>query len=296
MAVGNSLFHIRGESFREEYTRLGELRSLVPPTCKFMALTATASRSTREKITRSLVMWKPITIHIPPQKKNILYCVKTKDSIESMVQSICCSLREIGAEYPRKIIFCKRYTECTEIYHAFKTQLKGNFTHPPGAPDIVKYRLVDMYTRCTESSVKENILQSFCKVQGTLRIVIATIAFGMGLDCPNIREIIHWGPSSDIESYIQETGRAGRDGCLSHATLLHGSGDRRYASPEMMLYVENTTHCRRQLLFSDFDQSDDHEKPCKQCHCCDICRINCRCDTCVCGMYIIRNNFIGLSV
>ena len=102
-----------------------------------------------------------------------------------------------------------------------------------------------MYTSCTEPKVKESILQSFCCEHGTLQVIIATIVFGMGLDCPNI----HWGPSSDLESYIQETGRAGRDGYLSHATLLHGAGDRRYCSPEMMLYVENKERCWRQLLF-----------------------------------------------
>ena len=66
--------------------------------------------------------------------------------------------------------------------------------------------------RCTEAKVKESVLSSFCASDGNLCIVIATIVFGMGLDCENIREVIHWGPSSDIESYVQESGRAGRDG------------------------------------------------------------------------------------
>ena len=61
---------------------------------------------------------------------------------------------------------------------------------------------------CTTSSVKESILQSYCKPGGTLRVIIATVPFGMGLDCPDVRKVIHWGPSSDIEQYLQETGRA----------------------------------------------------------------------------------------
>lgn len=261
-----------------------------------MALTATASKSTREKITRSLLMWNPITVHIPPHKKNLLYCIKTKESIESLVKSICLPLKEVGIEYPRTIIFCKRYIECAEVYHTFKSQLNEHSTHPSGAPDLVKYRLVDMYTRCTEASVKESILQSFCRPGGTLRIVIATIAFGMGLDCPDIREVMHWGPSSDLESYVQETGRAGRDGYLSHATLFYGSGDRRYASPEMMLYVENTLTCRRQILFSDFDDSSSYQTPCKKCLCCDIWRVSCRCELCSCDSCFICDSFIGLTL
>ena len=286
----------RGESFRKEYRRLGELRSLVPTECKFIALTATASRSTIKMIMQSLMMWNPITIYTPPHKKNIVYSIKAKQSIQSMVISISCSLKEVAVEYPRTIIFCKRFTECTEIYHTFKSQLKHNSTYPPGAPDLVKYRLVGMYTSCTEPKVKESILQSFCCEHGTLRVIIATIAFGMGLDCPNIREVIHWGPSSDLESYIQETGRAGRDGYLSHATLLHGAGDRRYCSPEMMLYVENKERCRRQLLFSDFEECDGHNSPCKQCQCCDICRIKCSCDVCLQKSCFIVDNFVGFSL
>ena len=77
----------------------------------------------------------------------------------------------------------------------------------------------DMFTGCTHSSVKEAILKNFCDSAGALRIVVATIAFGMGLDCPNVRRIIHWGASSDIEAYMQETGRARRDGLSATAVL-----------------------------------------------------------------------------
>ena len=68
-----------------------------------------------------------------------------------------------------------------------------------------------MFTACTRTDVKENILKSFCDPEGLLRVVVATVAFGMGLDCPNVRRVVHWGSSSDIEHYLQETGLAGRD-------------------------------------------------------------------------------------
>ena len=128
-----------------------------------------------------------------------------------MVTNICSALSELGVYYPRTIIFCKHYDQCSEVYHTFKSELRENSTFPQGAPNLAKYRIVDMYTvRCTELAVKEAILHSFCHLDGTLCIVIATIAFGMGLDCPDIREVIHWGPSSDVESYVQETGNVGR--------------------------------------------------------------------------------------
>ena len=87
------------------------------------------------------------------------------------------------------------------------------------APDIARFRLVDMFTACTEQSVKDTIISNFTQKNACLMVVIATVAFGMGLDSPNIRRIIHWGAPADIESYIQETGRAGRDGEQSHAVL-----------------------------------------------------------------------------
>ena len=60
--------------------------------------------------------------------------------------------------------------------------------------DLPQFRMLDMYTACTHPTVKETILQSLPDSNGTLRIIVATIAFGMGLDCPNIRRVIHWGP------------------------------------------------------------------------------------------------------
>ena len=77
-----------------------------------------------------------------------------------------------------------------------------------------------MYTSCTHASVKAKIVERFTK-PSSLRVVIGTIAFGMGINCPDIREVIHWGVSDDVEMYIQETGRAGRDSHHSHCILMY---------------------------------------------------------------------------
>ena len=91
--------------------------------------------------------------------------------------------------------------------------------YPPLAPPVSKFRLVEMFTSATEESVKTNIIQNFTPLHGRCRVEIGTIAFGMGLDSPNVRKVVHWGPSSDIESYVQETGRVRRDGEFAIAIL-----------------------------------------------------------------------------
>ena len=76
---------------------------------------------------------------------------------------------------------------------------------------LAMFCLVDMFSECTYKEVKDTIIKEFTIPTSRLRIVVSTIAFEMGIDAPNVRKTIHWGPSNDIELYIQETGHAGRD-------------------------------------------------------------------------------------
>ena len=71
--------------------------------------------------------------------------------------------------------------------------------------------------------MKEKVLTSFCIPGGTLRKVLATIAFGVGIDCQDIERVIHWGPPSTSEQYVQESGRGGRNGNEAEALLLYGA-------------------------------------------------------------------------
>ena len=100
-----------------------------------------------------------------------------------------------------------------------------------------------MFTSVISCSLKSTILSSF-KSNTQLRVVIATIAFGMRVDCPNVRQIVDVGPPNDIGSYIQETGRAGQDGQLSMVTLLQA---RTYhqIDDDIKRNLSNSSQCRR---------------------------------------------------
>ena len=109
-----------------------------------------------------------------------------------------------------------------------------------------------MFSACTPPDVKPLIIGEFTNGQSSLRVVIATIAFGMGLNCPNVRRVIHWGPANDIESYIQETGRGGRDGFLTEATLHYVTTNvGAHITSDMKSYCTKTDTCRSELLFKD---------------------------------------------
>lgn len=273
------ILYYRGEKFRTEFSHLNEVRSIVPDTVRVMALTATATKTTRNFIIKSLSMQEPEIVYVPPDKDNILYTVldKPKDGVDEYFAPLVSKLK-IERNMDRIIVFCKTYNNVITIYQYFKRQLGDNFTEPPGSENYVINRVVDMYTHCTHETVKNKLIAQFTK-QSPLRIVIATIAFGMGINCPDVRHVIHWGVPSDAEMYVQESGRAGRDGKLSSATILKNASDldQRYTTKHMIEYCTNKTACRRKLLFQDFYGCSFNPEGCK---CCDICKKSCGCEQC----------------
>ena len=126
-----------------------------------------------------------------------------------------------------------------------------------------------MYSRATRKERKEQVLSLFCEKNRNLRIILATTAFGMGVDCSDVRTIYHWGPPDSLEAYVQESGRAGRDGQLSRAVLLYGKPGR-FVGDDVKEYATNTTKCRRQMLFSNFLFSESSTSF-DVIECCDIC-------------------------
>ena len=184
-----------------------------------------------------------------------MYVIVESAAIEEVFMPIAKRLHEDRSSYPRTLIYCRSsYTDCSSIYLFFKKFLGKHTTEPAGAPDIPGFRLVDMHMSCTEVVIKDKIDQLFM-MDSPLRVVIATTAFGLGIDCPDVRHVINFGLPSDIESYVQETGRAGRDSLPSLATLVKKNNQWKICGKPMK---DNKAMCRRDVLFSQFDRYTAH--------------------------------------
>ncbi len=123
----------RGTAFRKEFSHLNEIRSVIPDTVHVMALTATATLSTRRFIINNLSMDVPYIIYVPPAKSNITYYVgdKPKGGVEVAFQPICEALLK-NKKMDRVLIFCRSYSDVVSVHQHFKQLLKEHIVEPPG--------------------------------------------------------------------------------------------------------------------------------------------------------------------
>ena len=148
-----------------------------------------------------------------------------------------------------------------------------------------QFRVCDKYDVCTALEVRQNILKSCTEPEGNVQLIFATVTFAMGLDSPNVRRVIHWSPPDNMEMYMQESGRGGRDRKPSMALLYYDEKKLQHASEEMKAYCSNKIVCRRVLLMSSFGNSANVKKPSPLHMCCDICANACGCPQCCRAMF-----------
>ncbi len=268
-----------GSVFRRWYGQVCQIRSFVPTGTPMVALTATATKDTCSVILKHLKMTQPQVIQLSPNRPNIRYSVvKASRDYDTAFRWLVDDLREQKRNLPRVLVFCRSITTCTHLYKLLLSELQHDSYDPPGSrPDIGK-RLFAMFHSRVDDDDKVKIMDNVKNPAGTCRVLFCTIAFGMGVDIPDIRTVVHYGPSSDVDDYLQEAGRAGRDGCPSNAILYNFPGcTLGHVSPAMKKYTVNEDTCRRSLLLQSF--AGNHEVNVHHHTCCDICMHTCLCAT-----------------
>lgn len=174
-----------GDEFRTVFAQIGELRSLIPAEVNIMALTATTTSSTLTIVSRRLSLDNPVVVALPPNKDNITYNVHEKVDIDDFKNTLCTEIASKRTQFPKTIIYVRTYANCINMYLVIKVKLGDGYTEPPGYPNLGQYRVIDMFTRVLTPAKKEKVVSLFSKKQGNLRLIIATAAFGMGIDVPD---------------------------------------------------------------------------------------------------------------
>ena len=236
-----------------------------------VALTATATAHVRQIITSNLEMTDVHIIDGSPNRENIKYIViniptKKPHTDPDTWLWLTNRLNNLKEKTPRVIIYCRSRTQCSSLYGIFKSCVT-NDTH------------FAMYHAATPSDVQKNVVQDFEKEDGNIRVLFATIAFGMGVDATGLHTILHLGVPRDVDDYIQESGRAGRDKEQSISVLLTYPGmytDTK-AHKRMKDFLANKEECRRSLILKHYG-INEHAHMQALHTCCDICAVSCKCD------------------
>ncbi len=250
-----------GHDFRPEYRQLAELRNSFAKT-PVMALTATATERVRSDIVTQLQLRDPSIFVASFNRPNLTYRIFPKsDPYEQLLQFIRTRPKDSGIVY------------CHSRKGAESTASKLN---AEGIPARAYHAGLD---------AKERARNQDAFLRDEVRVICATIAFGMGINKPNVRFVAHYDLPKNIESYYQETGRAGRDGLPSECVLLFSAGDAaklqrfidekpdeqeqmiaRAQLSEMVHYADSGS-CRRGTLLAYFGETF----PADNCGGCDNC-------------------------
>lgn len=251
-----------GHDFREDYLQLSELHQRFPAVPR-IALTATADARTRQEIAERLNLTEAEHFLVSFDRPNICYRIALKDNPRSQL------LRFLRDEHREDagIVYCLSRKRVNETASWLAEQGFNALPYHAGLPSETRAENQRRFLR--EESV----------------VIVATIAFGMGIDKPDVRFVAHLDLPKTVEAYYQETGRAGRDGQAADAWLVYGlqdvitlrqmleqsQGSEVYKREEQhrlnaMLGLCEVTTCRRQALLAYFDEH--LAKPCGHCDSC----------------------------
>ena len=249
-----------GHDFRPEYTQLGGLKASFPH-APIMALTATADYATRQDILTHLNLENPYKYIGSFDRPNIRYTLEEKyKPMEQLTRFVLAQKGKSG------IIYCNSRNKVERIAESLRNKGVSAAAYHAGM----------------ETALRERVQQDFQR--DNVQVVVATIAFGMGINKSNVRFVAHFDLPRSIESYYQETGRAGRDDLPAEAVLFYEPADYAWLqkillekpeTPQRQIeqhkleaigeFAESQT-CRRLVLLNYF--GEHRQTPCNNC---DIC-------------------------
>jgi ATP-dependent DNA helicase RecQ len=250
-----------GHDFRPEYRQLASLRESFPDV-PMMAVTATATERVRADILRQLRLRDPAVYVASFNRPNLTYRVRAKaGAYEQVLQFIRERRNQAG------IVYVQSRKGVDSLSARLRADRIAAAPYHAGLSPEDRARNQDLFLRDEVS------------------VIVATIAFGMGINKPNVRFVVHYDLPKSIEGYYQETGRAGRDGLPSECLLLFTPGDalkhaqfidekpdlaeQRLAREQLQRMVDyaETARCRRAELLAYFGE----ERPEQSCDACDNC-------------------------